>query len=400
MPSGTHFPELLIVGGGITGLSLAWRYQQRYPDCSITLLEKEAAVAQHASGRNSGVLHAGFYYSPDSLKAQLCRRGNQAMQALCREHGLRLNTNGKVVVTRHENELPALHQLYQRGQRNQVPLHLVDAAELQAIEPAARTVEQALYSPSTATVDPQEICAFLQARLLEKGARILLNTRYLGRRGRRIFTNRGVFEPGRVVNCAGLYADRMARDFGFGTRYALLPFKGLYVGQSQPQGVLTRHIYPVPDPRQPFLGVHYTRTVSGQLKIGPTAIPAFWRENYSGLQHFQLRELCEILWYEGWLFAQNRFGFRELAWSEMRKYWRPWLAQQARPLSDSLDPQSFRQALRPGIRAQLLDRQSLELIQDFVVEGDDFSTHVLNAVSPAFTCGLSFADHLLDTALQ
>lgn len=401
-----RFPDLLIVGAGITGLSLAWQFKQRYPDASVSVLDKEPEVAQHASGRNSGVLHAGFYYSSDSLKARLCRVGNARMQDFCREHGLRLNNCGKLVVTNSEAELPGLRRLYAQGLANGVNVQLIDEAEARELEPQARTVGQALYSPQTATVDPAEICRFLRARLEAMGVRFFLETAYLGRgsglssgskagRQRLVKTSRGVFEPGRLVNCAGLYADQIARDYGFGRDYALLPFKGLYLAYEGDPSLLTRHIYPVPDPRQPFLGVHYTKTVDGRLKIGPTAIPALWRENYHGLDNFKLNELLEVLWYEGCLMLVNPFGFRSLALQEVKKYWRPGFARQAAHLTRQA-PGRFGSFLKPGIRAQLLHKRTLNLVQDFVVEGDDFSQHVLNAVSPAFTCGLAFADHLVE----
>jgi len=394
MKSG-YFPDLLIIGGGITGLALAWKYSLAYPDRHISLIEKEADVAQHASGRNSGVLHAGFYYSPDSLKAKLCRQGNLAMQNFCQEHNLKLNTCGKLVVTASEKELPRLHKLYQQGLINKVPLQLLSNKEAKELEPEVRTVQQALYSPTTATIDPLEVCRFLKAQLQKRGVQFYFNTRYLKQRKKSVITSKGRFYPGHVINASGLYADHIASDYGFGHNYTLLPFKGLYLAYSGSPRIISRHIYPVPNPEQPFLGVHYTRTVHNQLKIGPTAIPAFWREHYQGLNNFKLSESLEILWYEGLLFASNRFGFRQLALAESKKYWRPWFAKQARHLTEHDYSTQFGAYLKPGIRAQLLNKKSLELVQDFVIEGDQFSTHILNAVSPAFTCSMAFADHLL-----
>ncbi|MEZ0371128.1 MAG: L-2-hydroxyglutarate oxidase, partial [Candidatus Sericytochromatia bacterium] len=389
-----RFPELLIIGAGITGLALAWRFRQLYPDASVSVIDKEPDVAMHASGRNSGVLHAGFYYSSDSLKARLCRQGNAQLQAFCREHELKLKVCGKLVVTRDASELPRLQRLYHQGLANGVEVQLIDEAEVRELEPNARTHGQALLSPNTASVDPIEICQFLKRELEAAGVRFFFETAYQGRRRRQILTSRGVFEPGRCVNAAGLYADKIARDFGFGLRYTLLPFKGLYLACEGDERMLTRHVYPVPDPRQPFLGVHYTRTVDDHLKLGPTALPAFWRENYSGFSNFALNELLEVLWYEGCLFLTNSFGFRQLALQEVRKVSRRYMAHQAAALT-TRPPARLGGFLKPGIRAQLLEKSSLKLVQDFVIEGDAFSTHVLNAVSPAFTCGLAFADHLL-----
>lgn len=398
--SSHRFPDLLIIGAGITGLATAWQLLQRQRDLRITFIEKEAEIAQHASGRNSGVLHAGFYYSSDSLKARLCRQGNLALQEFCQAHALRLQRCGKLVVTRSAEELPRLRRLYEQGLRNGVPLQLISEDEARELEPQVRTVEQALYSPSTATVDPVEVCHFLRRELQQRGVHFELNTAYVRRRGRCVHTTRGVYEAQHTLNAAGLYADKIARDYGYAQHMTLLPFKGLYLAYTGNAQVLTRHIYPVPNPKQPFLGVHYTRTVHDKLKIGPTAIPAFWREHYQGLERFRINELAEVLWYEGHLFARNAFGFRELALQEMRKYWRPYFARQAAHLASGVNLKQLKKPVQPGIRAQLLDTRSLELIQDFVVQGDAQSTHVLNAVSPAFTCSLAFGDLLAERILS
>jgi L-2-hydroxyglutarate oxidase len=394
-----HFPDFLIIGGGVVGLALARRLKQKFSDSQITLLEKEPEVAQHASGRNSGVLHAGFYYASNSLKARLCVEGNRAMKRYCLEQDLPLNTCGKLVVTRSVEENPELEKLYQRGLDNGVRLERLTPEEAQEREPNAKSQGLALFSPDTATVNPNLVCQTLKRELLANGVQISLDTQYLFRREKKIHTNQGIYQPGFVINAAGLYADKIAQDFGFGQQYTLLPFKGIYLGYSGSDTVLQTHIYPVPDPRQPFLGVHFTKTVDGHVKIGPTAIPALWRENYQGLKNINLAETFEILWYESQLFIQNSFGFRDLALSEIRKYNPSYFAKLAKNLVKEIDTRQFKHFLKPGIRAQLLNIQSLELVQDFVIEGDQDSLHILNAVSPAFTCALSFADYICENGL-
>jgi len=376
------------------GLSLAKTLKHAYPDLQITLLEKEKDVAQHASGRNSGVLHAGFYYPSDSLKARLCVEGNRSLKAYCQEHALPLNRCGKLVVTRSEAEIPGLKRLYQRGLENGVKVELLNEAETQSIEPNAKTHGWSLFSPDTATTQPQKVCQNLKHELLEMGIKIQLNHQYLYQRKNRVYTNQGLYQAGMVINCAGLYADKIAQDFGFGSKYTLLPFKGIYLGYNGNPNIIRTHIYPVPDPRQPFLGVHFTKTADNHVKIGPTAIPAFWRENYQGLNNLNFQEFAEVVWYESRLFLGNAFGFRDLALSEIRKYARSHFAQLARHLVHEIDPKDFKHFLAPGIRAQLLNKQTLELVQDFVIEGDVHSLHVLNAVSPAFTCSFAFAEYL------
>jgi L-2-hydroxyglutarate oxidase LhgO len=199
-----------------------------------------------------------------------------------------------------------------------------------------------------------------------------------------------------VVNCAGLYADRVALDFGFSRRFRILPFKGLYLYSDEPPHRLRTNIYPVPDLRNPFLGVHFTLTVDGKIKIGPTAIPAFWREQYQGLQRFDFREFLEIAWRDLGLFWSAGFDFRRLAVEELRKYSRHHLVSLAQVLATEVHPANYRKWGRPGIRAQLINIETRKLEMDFVLEGDQRSFHVLNAVSPAWTCSIPFARHVCD----
>lgn len=387
--------DFLVIGGGVVGLSSAWELQRRHPDARVVLLEKESACGTHASGRNSGVLHAGFYYSPDSLKAKLTRLGNRLMTEYCESRALPINRCGKLVVARGEDELPALEELLRRGRANGVTLRKVSEAEAREIEPRAKTFESALFSPTTASVDPALVLAALRRDAEAAGVRVLSGVRYLGRSGGLLLTSAGPFSAGFVLNCAGLYADRIARDFGFSRNYRILPFKGLYLHCDEPPGSLRVHIYPVPDLRAPFLGVHLTVLADGRAKIGPTALPALWRENYGGAANFRLGELAEILWREARLFATDG-AFRRLALAELRKQSRRHLVALASTLASGIDADRCRRWGKPGIRAQLLDINTGKLEMDFVLEGDKNSLHVLNAVSPAFTCAPAFARYVCD----
>jgi len=393
--------DYLIIGAGIIGLTLATQLQERAPGKRILLLEKEPDAARHGSGRNSGVLHAGFYYTSSSLKARFTRDGNRALKDYCRQNGLAMNECGKVVVAADETELQALYELEKRGLANGVDVRLIDEGELAAIEPNARTFRKALYSPTTATVDPVEICASLKDRLLNSGVRILFGEGYQGLAGANIIrTTKGrLIKAGHLVNAAGLYADKIARDFGFSGNYVIIPFKGMYLKYSGPHAPLKVNVYPVPNLKNPFLGVHYTVTVDGHVKLGPTAIPAFWRENYEGLDNFRFTELMQAAAYEGRLFLTNSFGFRSLAWEEMLKYYKPYFVGLGLKLVKQIDAGGFREWTRPGIRAQLLNTKTLELVQDFVVEGDKSSTHILNAVSPAFTGSFPFTNWIIESRL-
>jgi L-2-hydroxyglutarate oxidase len=388
--------DLVIIGGGVIGITLALELKRRRPGSRISLLEKEPAVGAHASGRNSGVLHAGFYYTADSLKARFCRDGNAEMRAYITARGLPLNPCGKLVVAKDASELPALDELARRGAANGVPVELISVERARAIEPRVRTVERALWSPSTASADPTAVIAALARDAEAAGIVVRRGVAYRSRRGTTVETSAGAIEAGYVVNCAGLYADRIARDYGFCSRYTILPFKGLYLYSSEPAGSLRTNVYPVPDLAYPFLGVHYTVTVDGHLKIGPTALPAFWRENYGGLANFSLRELVEVCGREAGLMLSAGFDFRGLAVQEMRKMFRGHLVAQAGRLLDGVRAADYRSWGRPGIRAQLLDLATRTLVMDFRLEGDAGSFHVLNAVSPAWTCSLPFARHVCD----
>jgi L-2-hydroxyglutarate oxidase LhgO len=388
--------DFLVVGGGILGLTLALELKRRLGDCTVTLLEKEPACGLHASGRNSGVLHAGFYYTADTLKARLTREGNGRLAAYCVERGLSLDRCGKLVVTRDAADLPGLAELERRGRANGVPLEALSADDVRRLEPRARTYERALFSPSTASVRPSEVVSSLVADARAADITVLTGVTYLGReppgRGRGIRTSAGTIDAGYVVNAAGLYADRVARDFGFSERYRILPFRGRYlVAEPGAPGVRT-HVYPVPALANPFLGVHVTRGMGGAtIKIGPTASPALWREQYDGWRNFRLDECLTIAKRELGMLWRDDFGFRRLALAELKTYGRRGLIRRAATLVDGVRPAAFRRWGPTGIRAQLFDVRERRLEMDFRYEGDDRSFHVLNAVSPAFTCAFPLA---------
>ena len=391
-----------IIGAGIVGMALARELKRRDPEADILILEKEEEEALHASGRNSGVLHAGFYYTADSLKARFTVEGNRALKAYCRQKGIPVNQCGKLVVAQDEEELTALLELERRGRRNGACVRLLEEAEARELEPNIRTYRKALYAPETASVDPRRVCRVLREDLLAQGVRFIFGARYLGRTGRIVHTSQGDLQAVKIINAAGLYADQIAWDFGFGREYTLIPFKGIYLKYTKNKTDIRMNIYPVPNLRNPFLGVHFTKTADGSIKIGPTAIPAFWRENYEGLANFSLKETGQVLFYEARLFMRDAFGFRRLAFEEMRKYRKACFIQLAARMVRSIDEEGFTDYSPPGIRAQLLHKKTLRLVQDFVVEADGDSVHILNAVSPAFTCAFPFArwvvEHYMSSA--
>lgn len=388
--------DYVIVGGGVVGLTLALELRRRQSRSRITLLEKEPALGLHASGRNSGVLHAGFYYAADSLKARFTRDGNRRMTEYCTARGLRIRRCGKLVVARDARDHAGLDELYRRGRGNGVALEMVSEAQAREIEPLARTCERALFSPTTSSVDPAEVMRALATDAEDAGIEIRTSTGYVRRRGDRIETTTGTISGGYLINAAGLYADRIARDHGFAEHYEILPFKGLYLKGDAGAPAFRTHVYPVPDLGRPFLDVHVTVTAGGAVKLGPTAIPAFWREHYTGLQNFDALECASIVSREAALFVRNDFGFRRHAVTEIRRYGKRHLVSAAAAIARDLRAEQFTHWGPPGIRAQLLDTRTNKLEMDFKFEGDDRSFHVLNAVSPAFTCSLAFSEYLVD----
>jgi len=388
--------DFLVIGGGVIGLNIARELRARHPDSRVLLIEKESSFGAHASGRNSGVLHAGFYYSPDSLKAKFTRLGNERLTAYCEEKRIPLNKCGKLVVAKDAGDLQSLDELFRRGQANGIALQELTEDEAKKIEPRVKTYQRALFSPRTSTVNPLHVVDMMQQDAQREGIDIHFDTAYVGRKDRQVRTNRDRIEAGYIVNAAGLYADKIAMDYGFSEKYRILPFKGLYLYSNEPPGSIRTNIYPVPDLRNPFLGVHFTITADGKAKIGPTAIPAFWRENYEGFSNFRMSELIEVAGRGLGLLTGAQFDYRRLAVEEISKYSRSKMVSLASVLAEGVDEKNYQKWGRPGIRAQLLDITKRKLEMDFVLEGDARSMHVLNAVSPAFTCSLPFASYVCD----
>ena len=388
--------DFLIIGGGIIGISIALELAYRYPDDKIVVLEKETSTGQHASGRNSGVLHAGFYYTADSHKARLTRAGNRELTEYCLERKLTINRCGKLVVTRNEAELDGLNELFYRGKTNQVDVKIISAIEAREIEPRVNTIKQALYSPTTATVNPLEIINSLTQDAEDLGVLFLTGCVFLNHDNAVVKTNKGEITAGYIINTAGLYADRIAHRFGFASNFTILPFKGLYLQAEENTQSLRCNIYPVPEMQIPFLGVHLTVAPDGGIKIGPTATPALWRENYSGLKNFRLDEFREIVVTGIRLFFSSQFNFGKLAWEELGKMNKSKLVKLALVMVNDLDPRQFCKWGQAGIRAQLVNKKTRRLEMDFYFEGDDRSFHVLNAISPAFTCALPFGRMVVD----
>jgi L-2-hydroxyglutarate oxidase len=383
--------EVLVVGGGIVGLTLA-RELVLAGQGEVVVLEKESELGRHASGRNSGVLHAGVYYAEGSLKARSCLAGNRLMRAYCREKGLPLLETGKVIVARGEDELPVLDELRRRATANGASVEMVDEAQLADIEPVARTTGRALFSRDTAMVDPRAVLRALATDLAATGrCQLVTGCRFLGLAGPGVaLTSAGTVAFRRLVNAAGAHCDTVARAFGLARHYRLIPFKGIYrqlrAGREYP---VRGNIYPVPDIRNPFLGIHFTRGVDGGLYLGPTAIPALGRENYGLLRGLDLGGPGILLADAALFFSNPRF--RQIALTEPGKILPGGFNRDAARLVKRFDPGDFERSEKVGIRAQLVDWRTKELVMDFLVEAKDASVHVLNPISPAFTASMEIA---------
>jgi len=388
--------NILIIGAGVIGLTLARELTARGAK-DIVVLDKEAESGRHASGRNSGVLHAGIYYAPDSLRAATCIQGNRLMRAYCREKNLPLLECGKVIVARDESEWPTLDKLLARSTANGAEAIMVDEGELAAIEPNAKTTGRALFSKHTAVIDPKAILRALAVDIDASGrGKLLYNAAFTGLKNETTaVTTAGEMTFNFCVNAAGAWSDKVAAAFGAGAGYRLLPFKGLYRKLRPERSHLVRGtIYPVPDIRNPFLGVHFTKSVTGDVYLGPTAIPALGRANYGLLEGLDA-EVFAILARDLQLFFSDPV-FRAIALSEPRKYSFAHFFADAKKLVKELNPDDVVGCSKAGIRPQLIDIRKGGLVMDFVVERAARSLHVLNAISPAFTASMAFVKMLAD----
>lgn len=392
--------DYVIIGAGIVGLSVARELLAREPNAKIAVVEKENTIGLHASGRNSGVLHSGIYYQPDSLKAKVCLEGARLMSSYCEEHGLPLNRIGKVIVPVRCSDGENLNVLHQRALSNGASIRLINDQELKEIEPHATTATgMALHAPETAVVDPMLIMKHLHSSLTKRGVHFFFNSFIdaIDTQGKKITTSEGNISYGHLFNTAGLFADKIAHACGLKSSYRILPFKGYYYELSPDSKLQINHlIYPVPDMNVPFLGIHFTKSVSGTVYIGPTAIPALGREHYRGVAGIKLCDFINIVTSLGRQYYVNRQGFRSYTHQEIPRIFKSRFIKSARALVPGVSKSDLRVSNKIGIRAQLYDYKHNELITDFLISRTDHVTHVLNAVSPAFTSAFSFAKWIVN----
>lgn len=392
--------DVLIVGAGIVGLAVARALVARDAALRVTVLEKEAALGAHASGRNSGVVHAGIYYPPGSLKARFCAAGAAALTEFCAEHRVSCARLGKLIVPVTAGEAERIPGLFANARANGAAAELVSPADARRIEPEIEAAGDSLLSPSTACVDPRAVVEAL-ATALERTGRVSVvrGCAVLGVDPERrvVRTSAGEVSFGFLVNAAGAFADRVAAPFGCGLSYRILPFRGAYWELAPESGLtINGNIYPVPDPELPFLGVHFTRSVAGKIYVGPTAMPAFGREHYGGLAGVAASELLPLLGRLARQYTANTQGFRRHAHQEGRYLVKALFVKAAQRLVPRLRAEQLLPSKKRGIRPQLYNMRKRALEMDFVVERTPVSLHVLNTISPGFTCALPFGEYLAD----
>jgi (S)-2-hydroxyglutarate dehydrogenase len=391
-----HSADYLIVGAGIIGLTIANELRRQYPRRSIIIIEKESQTGLHSSGRNSGVLHSGIYYNPESYKAKYSARGRVAMTEFCLKHKLPFRKIGKILLPVREEDNDQLQILFERGGKNGVCVQWLDENALRRREPEARSATgKALFVSVTSIANPRLILQKLEEMLLRNGVTVHKGVQInsIDPINRNIGSATTTYSYGLLINSAGLHADTVAHKFGAGHAYTLLPFKGIYWKLDPKSGLKINHlVYPVPDLRVPFLGVHSTTNTEGNVYLGPTAVPAFGRENYHGLQNISIRELGGFLKLIGAQLLTGRDGFRRLAWQEGRRYFKRWFAQAARAIFPRLEDRHLTACDKVGIRAQMYHKPTGRLANDFVIEKGESSVHILNAISPAWTCSMPFAE--------
>jgi 2-hydroxyglutarate dehydrogenase len=391
--------DIAVIGAGIVGLAAARELARRHPRAAITVIDKEPEIGRHQTGHNSGVIHAGIYYAPGSLKARLCVSGARELYEFCDQHGIPTDRCGKLIVALDDSELPGLDELERRGRANGVPgLRRIGPGELAELEPAAAGVA-ALHSPATGIVDFGAVARALRAELEQAGGQVVLGSEVsaLTPNGRalKVAHAGGELHAGHALVCAGAWSDRLAVGAGASPEPRIVPFRGAYLRLKPEKRHLVRSlIYPVPDPNLPFLGVHLTRHIDGEVLVGPTALLAGARDAYR-LRDVRGRDLASTLSWPGTPRLMRRFwrtGIQEIAHAVSR---RAMAATAARFV-----PELRAADLLPGwagVRAQALGRDG-KLVDDFVFSATDRALHVRNAPSPAATSSLAIGRHVADRA--
>lgn len=391
--------DYVIIGAGIIGISLGIELLTQKPTKRILIIDKESRPGVHASGRNSGVLHAGFYYSPDSLKAKFCKQGNLELKKFCKTNNLEVKETGKVVVCQDKNDVTRLMNLFERGIANGVEIELLESKELSRIEPAAQTVDKFIWSPTTAVGNPKEIIKKLAEKFTDMGGLFRFNSRVklIDNSSEVLIEGDGyILSATSIINSAGAYASELAKQVGVGHEYVCLPFLGAYRKSEFVAGNPKRLVYPVPNPINPFLGVHTTNTLSDEIKIGPTAFPVIGKEQYKFLDGFNAKELRDFYLATKTLLKSDSVNILGLAKSEGIKLFKRPLIKKAKRLTNALDLNQKWKNYPAGIRAQIVNLDTKVIEMDYIVRSDKNVVHILNAVSPGWTSSIPFSRWIVE----
>ena len=390
--------DIIIIGGGIVGISTAMQLQKRYPAHRVLVLEKEHGFARHQTGHNSGVIHAGVYYQPGSLKARFCREGNRATFDFCRRHGIPTERCGKILVATNQKELALMKDLYQRIQANRIEVHWLDKAQINKKEPHISGVA-ALFVPDTGIVDYRQVTRRMADLFREQGGEVSLGTQVAGLmetpEGIEIISSGGRLRTRYLISCAGLMADRIVRMLGMIPDFQIIPFRGEYYRLPFAKRNIIQHlIYPIPDPDLPFLGIHLTRMIDGMVTAGPNAVLGLKREGYRKTD-ISMVDLLEMVLFKGfWRVMQNNIGsgFREWINSMITSAY----LKQVRKYCPSIELRDLK-PYPAGVRAQAVSGNGT-LIHDFLFVKTRRSIHVCNAPSPAATSAIPIGNYIVEKA--
>jgi L-2-hydroxyglutarate oxidase LhgO len=389
--------DVLILGSGIIGLSIGIALLESSPKLKIIIAEKEEFLALHASGRNSGVLHAGFYYSPDSFKARFCAEGNRELQLLARTNSIPLRNVGKVIVTRNMDENQRLIALFERGLKNSIELEMHDVSKLSKFEPLAKSYQSFMWSPTTSISSPKFILQVLSEKFVKAGGQIHFKKNLsLHRSKGELYESSNQYNARFIVNAAGGNAEKIAHSVGVGKEYTMLPFLGTYRATSLKNLPLKTLVYPVPHPINPFLGIHFTITVDNQVKVGPTAFPVIGSEQYKLFAGWKKGELVHSSRALISLLRGGNHDIIDIVKHEWPKLFTKSLVKESQNLVPSANQVQTWEKKPSGIRAQLVHTQTGKLEQDFILKMEDNSCHILNAVSPGWTSALPFGRYIAE----
>ena len=394
--------EILIIGSGMVGMSLAYQLKKKSLAKKITIIEKENSIGMHSSGRNSGVIHAGIYYKPNSIKANVCIEGAKMLKSWVKDNELKINNCGKVI-TPQDIELDSqLDLLYKRGKENGVDISFINEKVLLEKVPCGRTSSgRALWSPNTSVVNPKQILYKLEKILIDIGVKIIKNQKikFIDPIDKKVFLkdkNHICYEY--FFNCAGSQSINIAKKFNIAEDYLSIPFKGIYWDLKAKSYLnIKTNLYPVPDVNLPFLGVHFTPPCGDNnfVTIGPTANLAFGSENYKGLNSIEVFKTFRNVSILIKQFMNNSNGFRKYIYEQLPLAFEPFMLDSARKLVPNLKKEHIKISNKVGIRAQLYDKKNNKLVDDFLCINHKSSTHILNAISPAFTASFAFADLII-----